>query len=353
MQRARVVATGMTLLAGVAVAGTGCGVDGDGAATPETAGAALITSAKRVSADGKYTVNITNTDPNLPDSRIDNLVNDFFTTYPKIAARWNSAAAKTVTFTFRPPNAGENMPPAYTSGTEITFNTQWIISNPNDWDVVVHEETHVVQSGFNGPGWLIEGQADYARDAYGLHNAQQGWSLANVNLSVNYTWGYGEAAAFIKWVEKNVRSTMMNDLSNAMKAGTYSEALWKTLTGKTIVQLWNLYDPGHPIPEAGVTLFQDANYGGHAVTLTRGTYTLAQLQAAFVGTAQDHPENTDISSIKVSSGFSIIVYDNDNYYQTPNNPSWWFNSDTPNFTSVTVNGVTSNINDIVSSIWIY
>jgi len=39
----------------------------------------------------------------------------------------------------------------------------------------------------------------------------------------------------------------MNDLTSAMKSGTYSDALWKTLTGKTIVQLWNLYDPGrHP-----------------------------------------------------------------------------------------------------------
>ena len=150
-----------------------------------------------------------------------------------------------------------------------------------------------------------------------------------------------------------IRDTIKAALTSAMKAGTYSDALWKTLTGKTIVQLWNLYDPGHPIPEAGVTFFQDVNYGGHAVTLTRGNYTLAQLQALNIGTVKEHPENTDISSIKVSSGFSIIVYDNDGYYQTPNNPSWWFNADAPNFTSVTVNGVTSNINDIVSSVWIF
>jgi len=355
MNKDRVTATGLSLLAVIAVAGPGCGVEGEGDQGGATASvtSALITSATRVSADGKYTVNLTNTDPNLPDATINNLVNDFFNSYPKIAARWNSAAATTVKFTFRPPNAGEDMPPAYTSGNEITLNTQWLIGHPDDWDVIVHEETHVVQAGFTAPGWLIEGQADYARDAYGIHNAQEGWTLATVNLSVNYTWGYGEAAAFIKWVERNVRATMMNDLTSAMKAGTTSDALWKTLTGKTIVQLWNLYDPGHPIPEAGVTFFQDVNYGGHAVTLARGTYTLAQLQALNIGTVKDHPENTDISSIKVSPGFSIIVYDNDNDYQTPNNPSWWFNADAPNFTSVTVNGVTSNINDIVSSVWIF
>jgi len=352
MKRARVITTGLISLAGIAFAGAGCGTEGDDTAVTSVSGA-LITSAHRVSADGKYTVDLTNTDPNLPDATINNLVNDFFTTYPKIVARWNTAAAKAVRFTFRPPNAGEDMPPAYTSGTEITLNTQWLISNPNDWDVIVHEETHVVQSGFVAPGWLIEGQADYARDAYGLHNAQQNWSLTHINLSVNYTWGYGEAAAFIKWVEAHVRPTMMNDLSSAMRAGTYSDALWQTLTGQTIVQLWNQYDPGHPIPTAGVTLYQDINYGGHAVTLARGTYTLAQLQAAFISTVPGQPDNTDISSIKVSSGFSIIVYDQDNFYQTANNPSWWFNADAPDFTSVTVNGVTSNINDIVSSIWIF
>ena len=70
MHKDRFVATGLSLLAAVAVGGGGCGVEGDEAAPVDPVNIALITSAKRVSTDGKYTVNLTNTDPNLPDATI-------------------------------------------------------------------------------------------------------------------------------------------------------------------------------------------------------------------------------------------------------------------------------------------
>ncbi|HET7542629.1 MAG TPA: basic secretory protein-like protein [Polyangiaceae bacterium] len=337
-------------LIATAALGSACSASVEDVASEEamgTASSALVTTL--TSSDGKYTLIVDNRDPRLAASAIKNLTDTFFLTYPKLVTRWNVNAAKTVKFVFRLPNPGENLL-AGTANDEITFNSQYIIDHPQDWDVVVHEETHVVQSGFKFPGWLIEGQADYARATYGRNNAANGWP-SPLNLSVNYTAGYWETGAFIKWVERTKRATLLDDLTR--NSQTYTDDLWRTLTGRTIVQLWNEYNPSHPIPEAGVTFFADVDYGGYAVTLTRGTYTLAQLRAAGISLAEGSSTDTAISSIKVSSGFSVIVYDRDNIYFTPNNPQWWFNANTPNFTNVTVNGVQSNINDIVSSIWIY
>src|SRR6188768_3790312 len=242
--------------------------------TIDSASSALVTTL--TSSDGKYKLIVDNRDSRLGGTALKNLTDTFFLTYPKLVARWNTAATKTVTFVFRLPDPGEDLL-AGTANDVITFNSQYILDNPQDWDVVVHEETHVVQSGFKFPGWLIEGQADYARQTYGRNNAAANWP-SSLNLSRNYTAGYWETGAFIKWVERNKRATLLDDLTR--NSQTYTDELWRTLTGKSIVQLWNEYNPSHAIPEAGVTFFSDINYGGYAVTLTRGNYTTAQLRAA-------------------------------------------------------------------------
>lgn len=43
----------------------------------------------------------------------------------------------------------------------------WVKSQPNDFGMVVHELTHLVQRYPPGsPGWLVEGIADYIRAKY-------------------------------------------------------------------------------------------------------------------------------------------------------------------------------------------
>ena len=54
------------------------------------------------------------------------------------------------------------------------------------------------------------------------------------------------------------------------------------------------------------TVYKHCNYGGYAVGLPVGNYTLAQLQARGV-------LDNDVSSIKVQSGFEVVLYANDNY----------------------------------------
>jgi hypothetical protein len=55
-----------------------------------------------------------------------------------------------------------------------------------------------------------------------------------------------------------------------------------------------------------VTFYKDCNYGGYAISLPVGSYTLSQLQSYGI-------VNDDISSIVVNSGYKTTVYADDNF----------------------------------------
>lgn len=59
-------------------------------------------------------------------------------------------------------------------------------------------------------------------------------------------------------------------------------------------------------PGGVATFYKDCNYGGTAVGLNAGTYTLSQLNALGI-------LNNDISSLKVTSGYKVTLYKNDNF----------------------------------------
>jgi hypothetical protein len=60
-------------------------------------------------------------------------------------------------------------------------------------------------------------------------------------------------------------------------------------------------------PQTGVaTVYKDCNYGGYAVSLPAGNYTLGDLQAKGV-------LDNDISSLKVQNGYEAVLYANDNF----------------------------------------
>ncbi|HEY1199936.1 MAG TPA: beta-1,3-glucanase family protein [Niastella sp.] len=61
------------------------------------------------------------------------------------------------------------------------------------------------------------------------------------------------------------------------------------------------------LPTSGVaTFYKDCNYGGTAVALNTGSYTLSQLNAAGI-------LNDDISSLKVNSGYKVTLYKHDSF----------------------------------------
>jgi hypothetical protein len=86
---------------------------------------------------------------------------------------------------------------------------------------------------------------------------------------------------------------------------------------------------------SGVIFYQDTNYGGAASqTLAKGNYTLSQLAAKGV-------INDWASSVRIPSGWTVIMYSDDNFTGT----SWTRTADTANFTTLT-----PNANDSVSSV---
>ncbi|RPD45251.1 carbohydrate-binding protein [Hymenobacter sediminis] len=62
----------------------------------------------------------------------------------------------------------------------------------------------------------------------------------------------------------------------------------------------------NPASSGVATFYKDCNYTGTAVNLPAGDYTLAALQARGI-------LDNDVSSLKVNSGYEVVLYENDNY----------------------------------------
>ena len=166
------------------------------------------------------------------------MIDAFFNVYPKQTARYNPKAASIVYFLIDPTYNGV----AETSGSKVKYSSKWMLNIPTDIDVVTHEVMHIVQAYTgNIPGWLVEGIADYARYKYGVDNATAGWSLPNYSTGQNYTDAYRVTARFLVWLEKNVKADLVKDLDAACRDNTYSSITWKSITGKTVDELWLLY----------------------------------------------------------------------------------------------------------------
>lgn len=88
------------------------------------------------------------------------------------------------------------------------------------------------------------------------------------------------------------------------------------------------------------TVYKDCNYLGYAVGLAPGSYTLAQLNA--LGVAND-----DISSLKVTPGYEVVLWQNNNF----SGSGYIFRNDFSCLVSVLLSGgATVNLNDWTSSL---
>ncbi|MBO9203751.1 MULTISPECIES: Ig-like domain-containing protein [Niastella] len=90
----------------------------------------------------------------------------------------------------------------------------------------------------------------------------------------------------------------------------------------------------------GVTVYKHCDFGGYAINLPIGSYTLSQLMA--LGAVND-----DISSLKVNSGYEAILYQDNNFA----GPAYLFKSNATCLVSVGLSGgSTVNLNDWASSV---
>ncbi len=125
---------------------------------------------------------------------------------------------------------------AAASGNVINFAAGYVRGHTNDWGMVVHELTHVVQSyPPGGPGWLVEGIADYIRLSHFEPNAPR----PRINPDkASYRDAYKTTAIFLAWAEKKHDAKLVSKLNAALRQRKYSAELWKEAAGRTVDELW-------------------------------------------------------------------------------------------------------------------
>jgi len=147
------------------------------------------------------------------------------------------------------------------------------------------------------------------------------------SLSQQFNVQNGNAATFEGY--RTSGSENMADIGSMGVSGTSFTATLPAVSVTTFVQT-----SSQPTP-IGVTFYQDYNYAGAASqALAAGSYTTAQLAAQGV-------VNDWASSVRVPSGYTVTLYQNDNFSGT----SWTVTSDTPNF-----GALSPSANDQVSSV---
>jgi hypothetical protein len=126
---------------------------------------------------------------------------------------------------------------AFASGTDIRIAGDWVTKKaPQDYGMVIHELTHVVQ-GYDGggEGWLTEGIADYVRDFV----FEPGSRAINVDPDkASYRDGYTTTAAFLDWLVKHKDQQIVGRLNAASRARRSIPEEFKEATGKTTDELW-------------------------------------------------------------------------------------------------------------------
>ncbi|HLT87447.1 basic secretory protein-like protein [Sphingobacterium corticibacterium] len=180
-----------------------------------------------------------NKDENFGPKLTKKLIDVHFMNYPKLVEKFNIDARKEITFVIDPDYDGI----AATSGGIVRYNPAWFVKNPNDIDIVTHEVMHIVQAypSGSGPGWLVEGIADYVREVYGVDNAAASWSLPDLKADQHYTNSYRIAARFLLWIEKNKRNGIVEKLDAALRNKSYTEELWAEYTTMSLDELWDTY----------------------------------------------------------------------------------------------------------------
>jgi hypothetical protein len=156
--------------------------------------------------------------------------------YPRINEilfdQGHSLPATEITLIFQPMKGV-----ASTQKNVMRISAEWVTKKaPNDYGMVVHELTHVVQDyQGKGDGWLTEGIADYIRDRY----FEPGVRHHRIDPDKSsYRDGYGTAATFLIWLEEHKDKGIVRKLNIASHDGKYSPALFQQYSGADLDTLW-------------------------------------------------------------------------------------------------------------------
>jgi hypothetical protein len=128
---------------------------------------------------------------------------------------------------------------AATGRDGIDISAGYVRQHTNDFGMVIHELTHVVQAYPSpDPGWVTEGIADYVRIAHFEPQAPR----PRIDLSkATYHDSYKTSAMFLEWVEKKYDKQLITKLNRVMRESSFKIELFKDYTGKTVDELWKEY----------------------------------------------------------------------------------------------------------------
>ena len=126
---------------------------------------------------------------------------------------------------------------ASTSRNAINISANYVRGHTNDFGMVIHELTHVVQDygRRRNPGWLVEGVADYIRIVHFEPEARRPRLDPD---KVKYTDAYKTTAIFLEWMEKQHDKEAVKKLNRALREGNYRPEMFGEITGKSIDELW-------------------------------------------------------------------------------------------------------------------
>ncbi|MBE9583200.1 secretory protein [Mucilaginibacter sp. JRF] len=186
-----------------------------------------------------YTLIVSGNDENFDKELTQKLINTFFIVYPKLSKEYNKNTDKVVTFFIDTAYHGV----AATGDGKVVFSAEYMTKHKTDIDVVTHEVMHIVQ-GYgetNGPWWVTEGIADYARYKFGIANAAGNWTLPEYKATQKYDNSYRITARFLAWIEAKVKKGTVKKLDDVMRRHAYNDNTWKDITGYSVEDLWKKY----------------------------------------------------------------------------------------------------------------
>lgn len=260
---------------------------------------------------------ITTVEGAFNNETLNKLICTLHTVYPQLVARFNPDAPQTIYLDIR-----DIDPPAGVNGNRLTVQRQWMLNNPHDTDIVVHEGMHIVQSYTSGnvPGWITEGIADYVRNEFGLSNVN--W-LQRYRYGQHYTHGYGVAGSLLQWINENYSgggTSRVDQLDKLLRSGEYTDDIWVQWTGLDVDHLWHLYSmekgalyneqPAPLVATDGITIFEHGDFDGSAFRLAVGDYLPIDLMAHGAPESWFDPTSVDsgVSSLKIPAGYRVTLF---------------------------------------------
>jgi hypothetical protein len=139
-----------------------------------------------------------------------------------------------------------------TRGKNIQLDADYLCRNPEDLDVIlVHEMAHVAQNyGRGTPLYWGEGMADYAKFKLGYTNYTYRCECSLERS--HYMSGWACAGAFLSHVDSAYGQDVVLKLDDALRKGSYSDALFKSATGKDLESLWKEFEKTRFMPPIAV-----------------------------------------------------------------------------------------------------